>query len=355
MLTKFNKILIGLLVAQLALVVLTFARSGEPGVAKEAPLLAGFDAAKVTRVQVFAGGDPDKAAVDLVRRDAGWVLASHFDHPVDAVKLTDVLAPLGKMAAAEPLATQASRHKQLKVGERDFERKLVITADGKDTTVYIGTSAGTRRVAVRLGTTANVYGVTGVSAYTAGTEARSWAQARYFEIAKADVEKIVIQRGATAIDLERGEGDKWSAAIDGAPLAPAAGEVLDTAAIDDLVNALAAIDLVEPADPKRDASAPAATVTIHRKAPPPAADGTLTPAAVPAVLDLVADGERYWVRARGNERAVLVDKARLAKVVDLDRAKLVTKPDAAPPADPGGATPPIPDDIPLPPDLQLGP
>ena len=118
----------------------------------------------------------------LVKRDTSWVLASGFDYPVEQTKVTDVLSPIAKLAAAAPIATQASRHKQLHVADDDFERKLVITADGKDLTLFIGGFAGTRRTAVRIGGDDRVYAVAGLSASTAGSEARQWIDTAYVKV-----------------------------------------------------------------------------------------------------------------------------------------------------------------------------
>jgi hypothetical protein len=349
MLTRFHKILIAALAVQLVLVVFVMTRSDDSAASKEHPLLAGFDAAKVTRLQVFSG----QAAkpVDLVKRDAGWVLASAFDYPVDQAKVTDVLAPIAKLAAAAPIATQASRHKQLHVADADFERKLVITRDGKDVTLYIGGAAGARRTAVRIGGADQVFGVTGISAAAVGSEPRQWVDASYVKIARDEIAKISVQRDATTVELARpaapppaaagsgaGSGSAappaapaagpWSVAVRGAPVALAAGESLDDAAIDRLIGQVATIELSAPADPKRDAGKPTATITIERKA-----SGAATPA--PTILELVADGTSYWVHDRSLPRAVLVDKARLDDVVGVDRDKLVKKP--PPPAPPPGA------------------
>jgi len=349
MLTRFHKILIAALAVQLVLVVFVMTRSDDSVALKEHPILPGFDAAKVTRLQVFSG--QDAKPIDLVKRDAGWVLASAFDYPVDQVKVTDVLSPLAKLAAAAPIATQASRHKQLHVADADFERKLVITRDGKDVTLYIGGAAGARRTAVRIGGDDQVFGVTGMSAATVGTEPRQWVDASYVKIAPADIARVVVQRDATTVELARpaappppaagsgaGSGsappppapaaEHWNAAVRGAPIALAAGESLDDAAIDRLVGQVAAIELSSPADPKRDAAKPTATITIERKV-----GGAATPA--PTVLDVIADGTSYWVHDRSLSRAALVDKARLDDVVGVDRDKLVKKP--PPPAPPPGA------------------
>jgi hypothetical protein len=129
MLTRVHKILIGLLVVQVLLVGLTLLRDDAPEVVKDTPLLAGFDHAKVTRVRLFASG-AEKPGVDLVKKGPTWVVASHSDYPADAAKVKGLLEPLAKLAAGEPIATSATRHKQLRVADRDFDRKIVLDLEG---------------------------------------------------------------------------------------------------------------------------------------------------------------------------------------------------------------------------------
>jgi len=349
MLTRFHKILIAALAVQLVLVVFVMTRGDDSAALKEHPILTGFDAAKVTRLQVFSG--QDAKPIDLVKREAGWVLASGFDYPVDQAKVTDVLSPVAKLAAAAPIATQASRHKQLHVADTELERKLVITVGGKDVTLYIGSSAGARRTAVRIGGDDKVFAVTGISAAAVGSEPRQWVDASYVKLTRDDIAKVSVQRDATTVELARpappsaapagpGSGsaagsaapppaEHWSAAVRGAPITLATGESLDDAAIDRLVGQVATIDLRSPADPKRDASKPTATITIERKA-----SGAATPA--PTILDVIADGDAYWVHDRSLPRAALVDKARIDDVVGVDRDKLIKKP-PPPPVPPPGA------------------
>lgn len=354
MLTRFHKILIGLLAAQLLLIVIVMTRSNDNAALKEHPLIPGFDVAKVTRVQVSSSGEAGKT-IDLVKRDAGWVLASAFDYPADQTKVSDALTPITKLAAAAPIATQAGRHKQLHVADTDYERKLVITRDGKDLTLFIGGSAGARRTAVRVGGDDNVYGVSGISIGVVGTEPRQWVDASYVKVAKEDIAKVVVQREGSTVVLSRavppapagsgsgaGSGsdgaseaappgppaaEHWNVEVRGVPVTPAtlaAGESIDEATIDRLVNQAAMLDLSSPADPKRDASRPTATITIDRKA-----SGTTTP--VPVVIEVVADGTSYWVHDRSVPRAVLVDKARIDELVNIDRDKVVKKPPPPPP------------------------
>ena len=54
MLTRFHKILIAALGVQLVLAVIVLTRGDDSAALREHPLVPGFDAAKVTRLQVFA-------------------------------------------------------------------------------------------------------------------------------------------------------------------------------------------------------------------------------------------------------------------------------------------------------------
>ncbi|MGE0867385.1 MAG: DUF4340 domain-containing protein [Kofleriaceae bacterium] len=336
MMTRLHKILIGLLVAQIALVVVTATQCGEPPALKEQPLLAKFDAATVTRLQVFPSSGP---AIDIVKRGDSWVLASSFDYPAEATKVTDVLTQIAKMAAGEPIATQPARHAQLRVADAAFERKLVITAGGKDTTVFLGTPAGSRRNAVRLGGSDHVYAVAGVSAPAIGGEPSAWVNTRYIDVPRDEVTKVTIDRNGSAIELTKvtpppsadGSGavpppapDQWNVTMGGAPLKLAPGESLDTSAIGQIVSSATAIQMATPGNPQHKAVAAAATITIERKP-----TGATT--ATPQILDVVAiDDGNYWVHERGRNQAVLVPKPRLDNVVTVERDKLVSKP--APPA-----------------------
>lgn len=344
MLTRFHKILLGLLAVQIVLAIVMLSRGDGSAAKKAEPLLPGFDAAKVTKIVVYASGS-DKPAVELAKQGSGWVIASAFGYPADDSKVSAVLSPIATMAAALPIATQASRFKQLKVDDADFDKKLVLTVDGKDTTAFVGAPAGSRRNAVRLGGDSRVFAVAGPSAYAIGDRPRDWVDLKYVDVARDDLTKVTIQRDATTVVLTR-DGDKWTPSIGGAPVALGSGETVDTAAIDRATGDLSTLDLSAPADPKRDASHPLATITIERKAPPPAPDaaagsgsGSGSSAAPPApiVLDIVADGETYWVHDRAKPTAIAIDKSRLDAVVQLDRDKLVKKPEPAAPGK-GSAT-----------------
>lgn len=331
MLTRLHKILIALLALQAGLVILVLTRRDDTTARKPEPVIAGFDAANVTKLTVY-DKDGTSPAVVLAKQGDRWVVGSSFDYPVADTKIGDLLASIAKLSAGSPIATQASRHKQLRVDDAAFERKLVITAGG-DTTLLLGAQAGQRRTAVRRGGDAHVYAVGGLNVWSIGTEPRDWVDTGYVKLGAEEVEKVIIEREGTRTELER-DGDGWKLIVGGAPIKTAAGEEFDRDAIQRIVGSAASIELRAPGDPKRDASKPTATMTIVRKAQA----GGATASGSPVVLDIIADGESYWVRDRASPHAILVDKSRLADVVELTRDQLVKKASPAPkPAPPGGA------------------
>jgi len=294
MLTKFHKVLIGALVVQIALAVVLFAKGGRPAPAQEHALLPGFDAAKVTRLQVFSEDKP----IDLVKKGDAWVVASSFDYPADKTKIDAVLAPIAKLAAAEPVAESKSRHKQLGVADDGFKRKLVITADGKDTTLFVGGSAGLRRNAVRLAGSDDVYGVAGLSEFSAPATVNLWVDPHYYAIPKDQIAEIRVE---DYVFTHKDDGT-WTATYKGEAIEP-----LDTDKLEPLIDQMASVDVLAPAalDQKK-----TGTFTIQMKG------------AAPISIGYAELGDKYWIHHEAMNRAVTIDKSKL-EVIGFDRAKLV--------------------------------
>jgi hypothetical protein len=363
--TRGNKILAGLLAVQLVLAIVMLTRDRGGGLAAPAPLTAGLDAKAVTRVQIFAKRDKtatgdDKPALDLAKKGDAWVMASGFDYPVDATKIDTLVGNLARLQSRGPITTSAARHGQLGVADGGYERKLIITTAKGDQVFLVGGPAGAQRTAVRVGTGAAVHAVPSkdLSAWSIDTQAKGWVTGSYLEVPKDEVVAVTVKTAKGTVELDRSTGS-WLVTENGAPYQLGAGESINTLAIDTAVAKATRLELAAPGDPARDAASPTATITIRSKppapAPAPTSDGDAgveaappAPASVPdRVIDVVADGERYWVRERGNPRAVLVDKLALDDVVQLGRDKLVstTPPKGAPL--PGAAQPPGPGQPPM--------
>jgi hypothetical protein len=309
MFTRFHKIMLALLAVQVALAVVMRTRDDDAAPLKEHTLLAGFDAAKVTRIQI---ADKDGKPVDLAKHGDHWVIASGFDYPVPDTKVSELLAPIAKLAAAAPITNSPTRHKQLGVADADFKKKITVTANGKDTTFYLGTPVGMRRSAFRFANDPKVYAVTSV---WTSADPHDWMPAKYVDIPRDDIAKITIDKAGQVLTIDP------------------ADKTLDENKVSTIVGDVAEIEALAPGDPKRDVSHPVATITIERKAKDQAS-------AAPVVLDVLADGDHDWVKQRGLDRAVVVVKNRLADVLAATHDSIVkqttaTKTETKPAKKPG--------------------
>ncbi len=356
MLTRFHKILGALLVLQLVLLVVLRMGSGAATLEPDRPVLAGFDPATVTRIQVFGAGST-KVDVDLVKKDTGWFVASAWDFPATTARITEALEPLKTMAAGTPTTSTAANYAQLKVSDTDFERKVIITAGGKDITLLMG-SQRNRRTSIRVNGSADVLAASNLNAFAFAVAPRQWVETKYLDIPRDDVARVEITKGAETFVFERpapaaaGSGsatpvppptEGWTALVNGAAVTPGPGEVLDTSQIEKLVGDATAFDLAQPADPNQKA-APAFTIIVERK-------GATTGAQPEETIDVAKVSDtQYWVHRRGDKTAILVDASQVSDLAALAKEKLVTKNEPAPP--PGGGMQ-LPPGMELPPGMQL--
>lgn len=391
---RLNKILLVVLVVQIAIAVLVLSQGGGDKPARPQPLLAGFDAAKVTSLELSPARDPAAAPsptdrpIALAKRGEGWVVTSSQDYPAQQTPVTELLTKLGGLLRAQPVASSVARHKQLGVADDAYERKVVLTLEGKPVTLYVGRPIGGRQTAVRLGDRPDVYAVSGLNSWSIDPQLRTWVDGAYASVAQGQIGKVLVQRPDGGLQLEH-DGAQWKPlAVDGAPIKIAAGEAVEQAAIDEVLGQLSRVELVDVAPPAPPPEPALATITVWTKpaapapadpaapaapaapgtdpaapatppaapAPAPAASEASEVSSAPAFVLTVAAGpagsSQYWVRKQGDTRAVLVDESRLRATVELARDKVVKKPSAAPaPAAPAAGSSPadLPPGLPLPP------
>lgn len=350
---KVNRILGVVLGIQVLLFVVVHLGSQSTSIGKLSPVVKDFDTGKVTRVQVFdstatvasksddSKKKGDTPAIVLVKHGDKWTLANYHDYPVEGSKVSDLLDKISGMQARGAVAHGTARARQLDVADDSYQRKVVLTAGGHDLTLYIGSSAGGRMVSVRLAGKDTIYGVSGVSAYGVGVDPTSWVDPEYFKVEDKDIASFDVVNQSGTFSFTHGEGDDWTVAVNGAPLAPAKGKEIDTDAIKKVVREIGTIRMAEPGDPARKIETPLATVTVRMKPPKQssasaaggasasdagAAGATPTPpAAGPQHVLIIAkaapkDGEsspRYYVHTQKSPTAAVVRGASLEGLIKV--------------------------------------
>jgi len=357
--SKWNRILVLVLAAQVLLIMLLQLRGEDTAIGKLEPVVAGFDKDKVERIQIFdhtapeedgqpaekkpepAGKPGEKPSVDLAKKNGAWVLASHFDYPVEADKVTDVLDKVSGLRSRGPIASGKARQKQLDVADDSYQRKAIFTAGGADVTMLVGSSAGSRQTSVRLAGQDGIHGVTGLTSHAVGTTPSFWVNTSYVDFDADKIASIDLVNPNGSFHFEHpASGDGWQASVDGQPLALPAGMELNKSHVDLVTNRAYKMYLSEPADPKRAVDKPLATITLRLKPEPkqPAAGAADAGAAAPAessldeagaehVIEIAAaeQKDRYYVREKGRAQAALVEALSVTDLIELKRDRLFAK------------------------------
>jgi Domain of unknown function (DUF4340) len=161
------------------------------------------------------GGSPAPSRVELVKRDSRWRLPGYHDAPADAARVTALIERVGKLQRGLPVATTDSAAPRFKVGDDEYERRLVASS-GKQAvaTLYLGSSPGVRKSYVRASGDASVCAVE-LAAADLVTAAGDWFDQGLLARDEKTIARIdVASAGAAAYTLRReakDAGPAWQA------------------------------------------------------------------------------------------------------------------------------------------------
>ena len=264
---KAHKLLGGLLLAQVALILLVRSPfSGASTGSELRPLLPALEAVTPSRM-VLEGADD--ASVTLTRQEEDWVLEDLDGFPVDGTKVADLLDKLRGLQIRTAVVSGSRYHGSFKVAEDEFEGRVRIWDDpASEPTVdlILGTSPNYRLMNVRRADETPVYEVRDLATYDVRAEPGSWAVKGLVDVEEDDVVSIEIVNAAGSFRLEKVDGG-WTVA---APTAQASA-VLDDGKVDSLVRSAASLRLADPLGSSEShgpsAGDAVATVTLHWSRP----------------------------------------------------------------------------------------
>ena len=166
------------------------------------PLLPGVRE-KVARVTIEDG---DGNRLTFANEGGRWTLPDADDFPLADGKAGEFLDKVAKIAKRRAVARTRQSHKALKVADDDFERKVEIESDGKRSTLYIGSSAGTRSSHARLEGEDETYIAADLSSWQAGTDMASWIDAEYFKVDKESIASVTLRNDQGELAFEKAGG-----------------------------------------------------------------------------------------------------------------------------------------------------
>lgn len=226
--SRFNKILLIALVAQVGLVIATWSMRGSAPSVDAQPLFPDVTVTDVTALRVQAApanGKPAKV-LSLKKVGEGWVLPEAGDYPADARKVKNVLDALLAGRIRTPLASKKSNHNALEVGERTYNRQVQLTAGGTPFDLVVGSARGTA-AHVRRANEDTVYLARGFSASSVDEAASAYIDTTYLDV--EDPDQILVKNPRGSLTLNKVDG-AWTVA----ELEP--GVVIDPERVDAFVS-----------------------------------------------------------------------------------------------------------------------
>ncbi len=332
---KTNKILVGALVAQLALTVLVYTHGhGPSGVRTARAVVPGLDASAVTKVEIYGArgkGDDETVALRLRKQGADWVIDNRHGYPADSASVGALLSSVAAMTARGPATTGKGPLDQMQLADDHYAGKLVLTTPKGDQTLYIGKETGFQQRAVRLGKATDSYTVPDLSASATQTQVSDWIDPVYLELAADDITGLTIERGGQTLSLARGDDGSWQLAGAAAPAAAgaAAAPALDKTKVGKLVDAARKIEIADIAGIAGDSDAsfgldaPRAHITLAVKSK----DGDASDQAY--VIDIgAAVGGNSYVHLGSNRFVVTEAASKLQPILDASADSLAPSPPA---------------------------
>lgn len=327
----FQRILVGLLVAQLAII--TFVFWPRPVASSSgAPLLGELKASDIAGMTIT---DNKGVSTKLVKQGESWIAADAAGYPADAAKITPLLAKLVAIKAGQPVATTAASFAQLEVADNKFQRKIDLAKpDGSTQTVYLGSAAG-RSVHARLGGKNEVYVANDLATYEADADLLSWINPVYLNVSAADLTALVLKNRNGEFSLTKDPQGQWQLAGLGS------GEAIDANKMSALVTAATSVRMTKPLGKTEDAAwglkEPLAVVTMQVKS----GDNTRTVTLVVGAQD--ATDQSYVVKSSESEYYARVADYAVQELVSRDQAGFLaptpTPVATATPPEAGTATP----------------
>jgi len=235
-LSRFNQILIALLIIQLVVVVVVFWPAGSTE--GSSLTLDSFEMADVVGLTITN----DQGEKIVLRKGSdGWGLPEAGDYPVNADQVTELLEKLVGLNTNRLVTNTEASHNRLQVGEDEFVRQLVLeTAGGQSYTLYLGSSPNAGSTHIRLAGQDEAYLTSDLNTWQIDSRPSAWIDNQYFSVAADDITRIRLQNANADLTFEKDDQDEWTM------VGLAEGEELLTNNVTSLVNRAASIQMVEP-------------------------------------------------------------------------------------------------------------
>ena len=183
---KWIFVLSGLLAAQLVLAIIFNLTGEEYGTFQSQEKLLSFDKQAVTGLQIVDSTD----SMQIEKQEDKWLLPNSGNFPASLRKVEQLLDTLAALEKGWPVARTRGAAQRFTVDKEQFERKLILVSDDESqTTLYVGSSPGIRKVYVRPGDTDEIFAVD-FNIWEANARTEDWIDTDILALDQSSVQRI---------------------------------------------------------------------------------------------------------------------------------------------------------------------
>ncbi len=206
---RAQRLLAGLLAAQLLLLALFHNPFASRRAAADQPLLPGLASITPEKLEIDGG---QGTSVILEREGGAWALGQPKGYPVTPGKVEKVIQDLEHLNVHRQVVSGSRYHAALKVAPNDFERRVRIwekPGGNPRAELYVGSSPSYGVSHVRVGGNDRVYEASGINSFDLPAEPASWVERNLVPIANQDVTRFELANRKGSFALEK-QGATWT-------------------------------------------------------------------------------------------------------------------------------------------------
>jgi hypothetical protein len=320
--SRTQRVLIGLLLAQLALLLLIRHPFGAGHAPEEHALLPMLASMTLSKLEITDGNG---ATVTLEKSGGAWTLDQPKGYPVEAGRVEKLIQSLEHLNVTRPMVSSPAHHAALRVADSEFERRVRLWS-GSGTrpalVVYVGKSSSPGATAVRTGGRNEVYEVSDLNSYDLPGHANEWIERTLLPTRAEQVQRLDLTNGKGSFSVEKRDG-RWRVA---APASQAAAAV-DSTQVLSLLRSLCGLWVDEPVGPPDESAEgltrPDASLRLTQAAAGGDQAGTTVTLKIGAA-DPEHGGDRFAVRS-GFGFAVRVTSSSAQRALDATLSDVLAK------------------------------
>ena len=190
MISKTQKILVALLILQLALIGWAFWPE-QDGLEAGIPLIANGSLINVNRVEIQTDLG-ETLSLELDSSSARWVHAPS-GYPLTDGIVAELIEKLENVETGRLVTQTPASHSRLRVAEDQFQAKVSVWSDGVKHELIVGSAPNSRSVHVRVPNQDEVWLTDAFSSDDVDPSVRNWLNTLYYSVDRSDVVALTVE------------------------------------------------------------------------------------------------------------------------------------------------------------------